>query len=189
MTVEEGEHKRKIFHLVDWMEYDAYEKQALEAFKKHLTAEGHDIIYEDALYVRFLYSGAFDLKECTRRLQVYDEWQRNPNIQNLSPRARTLLENGSLYTYGRDPKYRPIIFLHVAQGDFNAVRALLIKFSIEDYYCAFNHLLKPVMEYMFIPGRIENWIMVIDTGGKMFLPLTSLVVIVKKLGVVYSSCL
>lgn len=91
MTIEGGEHKRKIFHLTDWMEYDSYEKQALQAFKQHLVAEGLDIVYEDALYIRFLYSGAFDIKECSRRLHVYDEWQRDPNIQNLSPRARQLL--------------------------------------------------------------------------------------------------
>lgn len=42
---------------------------------------------------------------------------------------------------------------------------------------------------MFLPGRIENWIMVIDTGGKLLLPVTSLETIIKKLGVVYSSCL
>lgn len=91
MNVEGGEHKRRIFNLIDWMEYDGYEKQALQNFKKHLLAEGNDLIYDDALYLRFLYSGAFDLKECTRRLQVYDEWQRDPNIQNLSAKARTLL--------------------------------------------------------------------------------------------------
>jgi len=121
MTVEGGEHKRRIFHLTDWMEYDNYEKQALQAFKKHLVSEGQDIVYEDALYLRFLYAGAFDLSESTRRLHIYEEWQRDPNIQNLSAKVRTLLESGTLYTYGRDPKFRPIIFLNVAQGDFNAV--------------------------------------------------------------------
>jgi len=45
------------------------------------------------------------------------------------------------------------------------------------------------MEFMFVPGRIENWIMVIDTGGKLLLPVSSLETIIKKLAVVYSSCL
>lgn len=65
----------------------------------------------------------------------------------------------------------------------------LTQFSLDDYYCAFNNLLKPVMDHMFLPGKIENWIMVIDTGGKLLLPVTALETIIKKLGVVYSSCL
>lgn len=42
---------------------------------------------------------------------------------------------------------------------------------------------------MFLPGKIENWVMVIDTGGKMMLPAGLIETIIKKLGVVYSSCL
>lgn len=45
MKIENGEHKRKIFHLTDWMDYDNYEKTALSAFKQHLLSEGEDIIY------------------------------------------------------------------------------------------------------------------------------------------------
>lgn len=42
---------------------------------------------------------------------------------------------------------------------------------------------------MFVPGKVENWIMVIDTGGRLLLPVNLLENIIKKLSVVYSSCL
>lgn len=35
--------------------------------------------------------------------------------------------------------------------------------SMEEYYCAVNQLLKQVMEGLFVPGRVENWVVVIDT--------------------------
>jgi hypothetical protein len=88
MKVENGQHKRKIFHLVDWMEYDNFEKQSLKEFKEYLRKEGFDITFTDALYIRFLYAGDFNLQECTRRLRIYDEWQRDPNMQNLTYRAK-----------------------------------------------------------------------------------------------------
>jgi hypothetical protein len=72
MTIENGEHKRKIFHLSGWMDYDNYEKQAIKDFKNYLAREGQDIIYEDALYLRFLYSGGFNIKDCAKRLQMYE---------------------------------------------------------------------------------------------------------------------
>jgi hypothetical protein len=42
---------------------------------------------------------------------------------------------------------------------------------MNEYYCALNNLLKPVIEGMFLPGKVENWIVVIDTEGKLLLPL------------------
>lgn len=121
MRIEDGQHKRKIFNLVDWMEYDSFEKQSLKEFKDYLKREGFDIVFNDALYIRFLYSGDFKFPECARRLRVYDEWQRDPNMQNLSAKAKEILATGVVYTYGRDPHYRPIVFLNVGKTDLSKV--------------------------------------------------------------------
>ena len=79
----------------------------------------------DATFIRFLYAGDFKLEECTRRLRVWDEWNKDPNIQMMSAKARSILETGVLYTYGRDPMYRPIIFLNVAKTDLSKVPLIL----------------------------------------------------------------
>ena len=56
---------------------------------------------------------------------------------------------------------------------------------MEEYFCAINNLFKRVIEGMFIPGRVENWVVVIDTEGKLFLPLHMIESIVRKLSIVY----
>jgi len=60
---------------------------------------------------------------------------------------------------------------------------------MEEYYCALNNLLKQVMEGLFVPGRVENWIIVVDTEGKLLLPLHLLESIVRRLSIVYCGCL
>lgn len=42
---------------------------------------------------------------------------------------------------------------------------------------------------MFVPGKVENYVLVIDMEGKVFLPIPTLETLIKKLSVVYSSCL
>lgn len=56
---------------------------------------------------------------------------------------------------------------------------------MEEYFCAIKILLDSVMEGYFVPGRVENWVIVIDTGGKLFLPLHMIESVAKKLAVVY----
>lgn len=69
-----------------------------------------------------------------------------------------------MYVNGRDITGRPIIYFNLALIDF-------IKHSISEYYCAFNHLAKSVMERYFEPGKVEKWIVVLNTSEKVFLPI------------------
>ena len=80
----------------------------------------------------------------------------NPAIQNLSDRAIAILKEGMIYTYGRDLKHRPIIVMNLTLVDFD-------KYSVEEYYCAINACIQTVIDYMFVPGRIEKYLYVIDT--------------------------
>lgn len=86
-----------------------------------------------------------------------------------------------IYTYGRDYKHRPIIIMNMSLIDFN-------RYTIEEYYCAINACITTVIEHMFVPGKIEKYLYVIDMGGKNFtsLPFDGLVTIINKLGTVFS---
>lgn len=67
----------------------------------------------------------------------------------------------------------------------------LDKYDIIDYYCAFNAVLNLVVEYCFVPGVIENYVFVIDMGGKNFtsLPFEAIGNIIKKMSIIYSTYL
>jgi hypothetical protein len=90
-----------------------------------------------------------------------------------------------MYTHGTDRQYRPVIYINMAFTNFHKVLLLIMQYTMNDYYCALNHLLKPVIDGMFVPGKVENWIIVIDTEGKLLLPLHMVECIVRKLSVIY----
>ncbi len=62
------------------------------------------------------------------------------------------------------------------------------KYCIEDYLSSINAIINLVVDKLFIKGKLENYLFVIDTGNKGFssLPLGILQDIVLKLSYVYS---
>lgn len=103
-------------------------------------------------------------------------------IQNPSNIALEILEEGIFYSYGRDFEFRPIIVFNIARMD-------LVKYSLEHYYAALNTLAKPIREHMFVPGKVENWVWIVDTESKLNLPVTSAATVIEKMGAVFSSTL
>lgn len=71
MKVENGMHYRKIFYPTS--QYDEFERSSIKEFKEYLTDRVDiDSLFDDATYLRFLYSGGFDLAESARRLAIYN---------------------------------------------------------------------------------------------------------------------
>ena len=102
-------------------------------------------------------------------------------IQNINEKTLKILKNGVVYTYGRDKKDRPIIYLNIAQIDLKAN-------TLEEYYSAINAVLTVVTKFLFVKGSIESYLFIIDMGGKSFtsLPFDAILSIIKKLTIVYS---
>ncbi len=105
----------------------------------------------------------------------------DPAIQTMSHKAAWILSEGAIYTFGRDKLNRPVVYL-----DLTKIK--LDRYEIIDYYCAFNAVLNLVVSTCFVPGVIENYLFVIDMGGKNFtsLPFEALGSIIKKMSIVYS---
>ena len=108
------------------------------------------------------------------------DWCHNPKIQTLHPKAEEILRSGGIYTYGRDKKNRPMVFMDFTQID-------LSKYELDDYYCAINAVISVVRQHCFVKGVIETYLFVIDTGEQVLgLPIDAIGNIIKKLAVVYS---
>ena len=65
----------------------------------------------------------------------------------------------------------------------------LVKYTVEHYFAALNMLVKPIREFMFVPGKVENWVWIVDTESKLNLPVTSAATVIEKMGAVFSSTL
>lgn len=76
---------------------------------------------------------------------------------------------------------RPIIYLNLALMDMD-------KYTLNDYLAAINQVVNLVIDKLFIKGKLENYLFVIDTGGKGIssLPLSTVKEMVLKLSYVYS---
>ena len=107
---------------------------------------------------------------------------QDPQIQTPSAKSIRILEEGVFYCYGRDFDLRPVIIFNIGRMDLNIN-------TVEDYYCALNTLLKPVREFMLMPGKVESWVWIVDTESKISLPVTSASAVISKMGSVYSSTL
>ena len=65
------------------------------------------------------------------------------------------LKSGFLYVCGRDHKHRPVLILNVRQlVDHNYATEVIA--ATTAFFCDF------VVKKLLIPGRVENWIMIID---------------------------
>lgn len=75
-----------------------------------------------------------------------------------------ILNEGAIYTFGRDMQDRPIVYMDLSKIKFDC-------YDINDYYCAINAVLNLVVENCFVHGVVETYLFVIDMGGKNFTSL------------------
>lgn len=116
--------------------------------------------------MRYLYSFGLKNPEALDKLKIYCDWYTNPKIQKVDRVTLDIINSGFCYTYGRDKGLRPVIYLNVAKMNME-------KYAIEDYLSAANAVITLAVEKMFIKGKVENYMFIIDTEGKGFgsLPL------------------
>lgn len=68
------------------------------------------------------------------------------------------LNSGFLYVSGRDYKYRPIIIINVAKLVEHNFPADVME-ATTAFFCDW------VVKKLLVPGRIENWYMIIDLNN------------------------
>ncbi|EGR32613.1 hypothetical protein IMG5_076430 [Ichthyophthirius multifiliis] len=174
---------RKIYHNV---QFTLFEQQGIQQLKETLNTEQVSLTpdWSDIDYLKMCYCGRFDLKKCIQLTKTHVQWRLDPNMQCLDDKSKALLESGMIYVHGRDKQYRPVIILDCTkidlkkQGQDTIIRAL----------CVFLNM---VRKYMFVGYYIENWILIIDTGGMGIfdLPLKALNMMIEAMSCNYCACM
>lgn len=112
MRVVDGRPLRKIFYEVS---YTTVEQELIDRLKAHLSHIHHQHAYDDAMLLKFCVAGDFDLPATMEKIRLHEEWKANLQIQTMSIKALRILEEGAVYSYGRDFYYRPIVVVSLQQ--------------------------------------------------------------------------
>ena len=108
----------------------------------------------DRLMYRMLACEKFDHAKALKHMIEHSRWIRQMFPLRMSVIALAL-NAGFLYVSGRDYSYRPIMILNVAKLVEHDPSSEVLQ-ATTAFFCDW------VVKKLLIPGRVENWIMIID---------------------------
>lgn len=117
--------------------------------------------WNDGLNLSYIYSTECNIEKAYKRLIDYFKWYNQHFPMNIQPEDKSikLLNTGFTYIYGRDHQYRPIIICQPY-----ILQKYEKEYSETDVVNASIFICQYMVNYMLIPGQIENWIMFINLG-------------------------
>lgn len=101
-------------------------------------------------------------------------WNQKLLPIKFNDKINDLLHSGIIYIHGRDSFFRPIIILSPYK--------INIKNDIDILLEGITFLLEFVLNFIMLPGQIENWIIIVDLNkmGLFNLPLNVKIIILLK---------
>ncbi|CAD8116687.1 unnamed protein product [Paramecium sonneborni] len=138
---------RRIFKNV---QYDTFENQQLKEFKAYLDSIPVEYLKEvqnDSVLLRFLYAHKFVKEDTVNYFVDHLNWLNHPETMNLDdiPQYSKLVQ-----IIGRDEMLRPV--LHIS-----------LSLPLDDLFIkAITNKLIIMEDYMFVPGKVESWIVIVD---------------------------
>ncbi|CAD8114598.1 unnamed protein product [Paramecium sonneborni] len=148
---------RRIYETVVYDQFEIEKvKELKEEIKKQKIILSSD--WKESDYLRISYAGKFNKKEIIKKLQQHIAWRCNKIYQEINSHSEQLLKEGICYLLGRDKQFRPIIIM-------NAYLIDLKKHDKELIFQVLSFLLGIVKKNMFIPGKVETWVFLLDTGN------------------------
>ena len=152
------------------MKKTEFEEKKLEEFNKFLEEKmkkkNIDIFLPDwwieSDTMRYLQASNYDFKK------VYELIKENiknteDSLRIIDRRIRYILNSGLVYMHGRDCHFRPIIVVE-------AERAIELMdkmgYTFEELSQALLFFMNYIVNYMLIPGQIENWFLICDLKNK-----------------------
>jgi glutaredoxin len=155
---------RRIFE--GGQEYNSYEKQMLnelfsqmEKFNKNSKKRkiSKPNYWEDHDTLRFLQAAAYNSEKAIDILIEHFEWRCLNLPAEINNKAMQILNTGFLYIHGRDHKFRPVI--HIKPSVITKYQKF---FDFNDWNLATIYLLEYAINNLFLPGQIENWVIICD---------------------------
>ena len=148
------------------MKKTEFEEKKLEEFNKFLEEKmkkkNIDIFlpewWTESDTMRYLQASNYDFKK------VYELIKENiknteDSLRIIDRRIRYILNSGLVYMHGRDCHFRPIIVVE-------AERAIELMdkmgYTFEELSQALLFFMNYIVNYMLVPGQIENWFLICD---------------------------
>ncbi|SBS94124.1 Sec14 protein, putative [Plasmodium ovale curtisi] len=134
------------------------EEIAISEFKRYCKSKCLKInkaFFENEC-LRYLYSAQFDFAKAFDLIKSNYEFRLSPILPIKEKDIIEYINKGVMYWHGRDKKCRPIMIINLLNVELLDVEKLTNLF----FFC-FEFFLK----YLCIPGKIENYISLIDCSG------------------------
>lgn len=131
--------------------YKPWELSSLDQLSRVLPGLGQ---VSDAEKLRFLYGAGWNIAKAAESLTAHLNWVQNwGDYKALYPMISDILQNGGIYIHGRDHRYRPVVYLNP-----NLLQGVTLELIVATVYFIAEYSI----EQLFIPGQIENFVLVVD---------------------------
>lgn len=134
------------------------EEIAISEFRKYCKSRCLKInkIYFENECLRYLYSAQFDFSKAMELIKSNYEFRLSSILPIKEKDVIFYINKGVMYWHGRDKKCRPILIINLLKVEL---------LSIDDLSNLFFFCFEFFLKYLCIPGKIENYISIIDCSG------------------------
>ena len=159
---------RRIFINVPFLEI---ENKWLDKYKEIIAKHPENKLpdyWNDGLNLAYIYATECKLEQSYKRMIEYFKWYKSFFPLNIQPGDKVVqvLNSGFLYAFGRDHQFRPLLICQPY-----ILQKCLKLYSDNDIYNASIFMCQYMVNYMMIPGQIENWIMIVNMDGTSILSI------------------
>ena len=153
---------RLIFEKTDPDEYLPHEKEAFEGFQKYFSENRIELpeYWTESETRKCIQATNFNYYNTIEKMKSCINYKVPKKDFNS---IRDILSSGIIYMHGLDCNYRPIICIIVSR-----FVKLMDIYPIENFIYAIYFFINYLSKHIFIPGQVENWIMIADMSNVSF---------------------
>ena len=148
------------------MKKTPFEEEKLEEFYKFIKEKEQKKNIEHFLpewwiesdTMRYLQASNYDIKKVYSLIKENIKTTENARTI-IDKRIRFILNSGLVYMYGRDTHFRPILVIEAKKSNEMMDN---LGYTFEEISQALLFFMNYIVNYMLIPGQIENWILICD---------------------------
>ena len=153
---------RLIFEKKDPEDYLPHEKEYFEGFKKYFEENKIEIPedWPESETRKCIQASNFNFPKTLEKMKSCINYK--VPMKDFDS-IRNILSSGMIYMHGLDCNYRPIICIIVSR-----FVKLMDVYPIDNFIYAIYVFINYLSKHIFIPGQVENWIMIADLSNVSF---------------------
>jgi hypothetical protein len=166
IIIKEKNPKDNYRFIFNGMEKTPFEQEKLDEFYKFIKEKEKKKKIDQFLpdwwiesdTMRYLQASNYDIKKVYSLIK--ENLKSTENARKvIDKRIRYILNYGFIYMHGRDTHFRPILIIEVKR----AIELMdKLDYTFEEISQSILFFMNYIVNYMLIPGQIENWILICD---------------------------